>query len=218
MAHPGDVLEIPVFGARVTFLQTAEQTNGESLRVEVILPPGFSVSEHVHPNQEERHQVLHGTLRGRVGGQERDYGEGEEAVGPPEVPHAWGNPSDGEELRMVSEHRPALHMEAMLEGGFTIARDLQADKRGALEHLLRMAVLLDDIKDDFYMSWAPLQALLRLFAALAPLGRLLGYEPVYGEGRRGVPHEVVEGLAAGTVLLFLALLVPWWRRKRSRAR
>jgi len=83
MAHPGDVLEIPVFGARVTFLQTAEQTNGESLRVEVILPPGFSVSEHVHPDQEERHQVLHGTLRGRVGGQERDYGEGEEAVGPP---------------------------------------------------------------------------------------------------------------------------------------
>ena len=162
--------------------------------------------------------VARGTLRARVGGQERDYGEGEEAVGPPGVPHAWGNPSDGEALRMVSERRSALHTEAMLEGGFTIARDLQADKRGALEHLLRMAVLLDDIKDDFYMSWAPLQALLRLFAALAPLGRVLGYEPVYGEGRRGISHEVVEGLAAGTVLLFLALLVPWWRSKRSRAR
>jgi len=50
------------------------------------------------------------------------------------VPHAWGNPSDGEALRMVSERRSALHTEAMLEGGFTIACDLQADKRGALEH------------------------------------------------------------------------------------
>jgi hypothetical protein len=106
----------------------------------------------------------------------------------------------------------------MLEGGFTIARDLQADKWGALEHLLRMAVLLDDIKDDFYMSRASMQALLRLFAALGPLGRLLGYEPVYGQGRRGVTHKVVEGVALGTLLSLLFTLFLLWRRKRLRAR
>jgi len=40
MAHPGDVVEAPLFGARATFLETAEQTCGELLRVEVLLPQG----------------------------------------------------------------------------------------------------------------------------------------------------------------------------------
>ena len=218
MAHPGDVVEAPLLGARATFLETAEQTNGELLRVEVVLPPGFSVSEHLHPAQEERHKVVRGTLRARIGGQQRDYVEGETAIGPPGVAHAWSNQSDGEDLCIVSEHRPALHMEALLEGGFTIARDLQADKKDVLRHLLRMAVLLDDVKDDFYMSRASMQALLRLFAALGPLGRLLGYEPVYGQGRRGVSHKVVEGVALGTLLSLFFTLFLLWRRKRLRAR
>jgi hypothetical protein len=179
-----------------------------------VLPPGFSVSEHVHPDQEERHNVVRGTLRARVGGQERDYGEGEMAVGPPRVPHAWANPSDSEDLCIVSEHRPALHMEYMLEGGSTIARDLQADKRGVLRHLLRMAVLLDDVKEDFYMTQAPAQLLLRLFAALAPVGRLLGYEPLQNTGQRGAAPKVAGGVAAGSVLLLLVLFILWRRKIR----
>jgi len=106
----------------------------------------------------------------------------------------------------------------MLEGGFTIAHELQADKWGALGHLLRMAVLLDDIKDDFYMSRASMQALLRLFAALGPLGRLLGYEPVYSQGLRSVSHKVVEGVALGTLLSLLITVFLLWRCKRLHAR
>ena len=102
MAHPGDVVEAPLFGARATFIETTEQTNGELLRVEVVLPPGFSVSEHVHPDQEERHRVVHGTLRAHVGGQQQDYRKGEMAVGPPGVPHAWSNPIDSKDLCIVS--------------------------------------------------------------------------------------------------------------------
>ena len=212
MAQPGDVVEAPLFGAKATFLETTEQTNGELLRVEVVLPPGFSVSEHVHPDQEERHEIVRGILRARVGGQERDYGEGQMAVGPPGVPHAWSNPSDSDDLCIVSEHRPALHMEALLEGGFTIARDLQADKRCALKHLLRMAVLLDEVRDDFYMTQVPMQTLLRLFAALAPIGRLLGYEPLQSEGQQGPATKMVGSVAAGSGLLFLILCMLWWRK------
>src|SRR5262249_51578067 len=83
MAQPGEVIEHPSFGTRIKFLQTAEQTSGELLRVEVTLPPGFSMPEHVHPQQEERHEVLSGTLRARVGGKERDYNAGERVIGPP---------------------------------------------------------------------------------------------------------------------------------------
>ena len=176
MAQPGDVIEHPSLGARMTFLKTSAQTNGELLRVKVVLPPGFSMAEHVHPRQEERHQILSGTLRARVEGQERDYKAGERVVGPPEVPHAWRNLSDSEELRIVSEHRPVGHMEHMLEAGSTIARDFEADKKGALKHLLRAAVLLDEIKEDFYFTGAPQRALMAILVALAPVGRLLRYD------------------------------------------
>ena len=143
------------------------------------------MAEHVHPRQEERHQVLSGTLRARVGGQERDYKAGERVVGPPRVPHAWRNPSDQEDLHIVSEHRPASHTEHMLETGFAIAQDLEADKKGFLKHVLRAAVLLDEIKEDFYFTGAPLRALMAGLVALAPIGRLLGY----GTGYREDDHQ-----------------------------
>lgn len=215
MAHPGDVVEAPLFGARATFLETSEQTGGELLRVEVVLPPGFSVSEHVHPSQEERHTVVRGTLGAHVGGQRRDYAEGETALGPAGVPHAWSNPSDSEELCIVSEHRPALHMEALLEGGFTIARDLQADKKAAPKHLLRIAMLLDEARSDFYMSRWHAQVLLRAFAALAPIGRLLGYEPLRSEAGRGMLAKAGKGIALGSGLLLLMLFALRWRRCSS---
>jgi quercetin dioxygenase-like cupin family protein len=228
MAQPGDVIEHPSFGAQVTFLETSEQTNGDLLRVEVVLPPGFSMPEHVHPGQEERHEILSGTLRARVGGQERDYKVGQRVVGPPAVPHAWSNPSDDEELRIVSEHRPVGHMEHMLEAGSAIARDFEGDKKGALKHLLRAAVLLDEIKEDFYFTGTPMRALMSGFVALAPVGRMLGYDTNYkADGsqasavraarRRGLsPATVVGGIATATVFLFLGLLV-LRRRNRTRA-
>ena len=216
MANPGDVVEAPLFGARATFLETTEQTGGALLRVEVVLPPGFSVAEHVHPVLEERHRVVRGTLRARVGGQEAEYGVGELAVGPAGVPHAWTNPSDHEELCLVSEHRPALRMEELLEGGFTIARDLEADRWGAPKHLLRLAVLLDDVREDFRMTRVPARVILRAFAAIAPIGRLLGYEPIRSTPRRNASRKrLTASIAAGSVvaLILTALVALWWRHR-----
>ena len=98
----------------------------------------------------------------------------EQVIGPPGVPHAWRNPSDHGSLHIVSEHRPVLHMELMLEAGSAIARDFAANKRGAVKHLFRMAVLMDQINDDFYFTGFSMQGLMRLLVVLAPVGRLLG--------------------------------------------
>jgi len=176
MAQPGEVIEHPSFGTRIKFLQTAEQTSGELLRVEVTLPPGFSMPEHVHPQQEERHEVLSGTLRARVGGKERDYNAGERVIGPPGVPHAWRNPSDQAILRLVSEHRPVLHMELLLEAGSRIARDFSNNKKALPKHLLRAAVVLSEIRSDFYFTSWSLRAMMAALVALAPAGRWLGYQ------------------------------------------
>jgi quercetin dioxygenase-like cupin family protein len=114
VAKAGDVIENPITGERITFLKTTQETDGKMLRFEYVVPPRFSIPEHVHPYQGERHEVLSGTLWGRVGGQERDYTQGERVVGPAGVPHAWQNPSSEEELRFVSELRPPLVFETIL--------------------------------------------------------------------------------------------------------
>ena len=144
-----------------------------------------------------------------MGGRERgDYRQGEQAVGPSGLPHAWRNPSDREDLRRVSEHRPALHMELMLDGGSAIARELEANKASAPKQLLRAAILLDDTKDDFYFTGAPMRALMAVFVALAPVGRLLGYGgPVTGRtvNRRSRLGTKVNGACPPR---------PWWEASR----
>ncbi len=79
MASQGDVIENPLTGVRITFQQT---TGDELLPFEYVLPPRFSIPEHLHPRRDERHEALSGTLRGRVEGREQDSRKGEHAVGP----------------------------------------------------------------------------------------------------------------------------------------
>lgn len=211
MANAGDTIGNPLTGERITFLQTTRDTNGELLRFEYLIPPGFSIPEHVHPRQEERHEVLSGALTGRVGGREETFVEGQRVVGPAGVPHAWRNPSGTEALVIVSELRPALGFENLIERAFAIAGDLEADRMGAPKHLLRLSILLDGSRDDFYPTRIPMpawKAVLALNAALARAGRSLGYD----DGRTAGGRSVRSGLlAAGT----LAALVFAWRRGRA---
>jgi hypothetical protein len=136
-------------------------------------------------------------------------------VGPPGVPHAWRNPSDEEELLLASEFKPALHTEDLLELGSLITGDLKRDKIGPPKHLLRLAVLASEAKDDFYFTQRHIQASLALFGALGSVGRLLGYEASRetvgrSEGRGGLSPEVMGGVALAAALAFLVL------RRRSR--
>ncbi len=234
MAKAGDIIENPITGERITFLKTTQETNGELLRFEYGLPPAFTIPEHFHPHQEERHEVLSGTLWGRVGGQERDYAEGERVVGPTGVPHAWRNPSSEEELRIISELRPPLIFETIMETYCGLARDGKTTKQGIPKNPLQLAVLVDETRGMFYSSRAPVavqEAFLALFAMVASVGRLLGYkarypeysdpeEPPQREDRRkaAVIREMKGGVVAASALLTFGVLMLIWRRRRSSGR
>jgi quercetin dioxygenase-like cupin family protein len=232
VAKAGDVIENPITGERITFLKTTQETYGELLRFEYVLPPGFTIPEHVHPRQEERHEIISGTLRGRVGGQERDYAKGERVVGPAGVPHAWQNPSSEEELRFVSELRPPLVFETIMETTFGLARDGKTTKQGIPRNPLQLAVLVDETRGTFYSSRVPVavqEVFLELFGVVASVGRLLGYkarylkysgpeEPPQREDRRPatVSKEMKGGVVAASALLtFVVLLWIGWRSRSS---
>jgi hypothetical protein len=66
MARRGETIENALSGERMTFLETTRDTNGRFFEFEFIAPPGWTVAGHVHSRQEERTEMLSGTLDGVV--------------------------------------------------------------------------------------------------------------------------------------------------------
>ena len=68
MAYAGQIIENPVSGERITFRETAADTGGELLAIDLELrPDGHVPGMHVHPIQEERFEVTDGTMRFKLG-------------------------------------------------------------------------------------------------------------------------------------------------------
>src|SRR5215211_9080538 len=179
MTKAGDTIESPPSGARILFLKTARDTNGELLQLDDVMNGGGRVPiEHVHPYMEERFKILSGTARLSMRGQERDVGAGETVMVPAGTPHVWGNPSE-EELHVIVELRPALKMEEWFETVFGLQRDSKADPENGLPNLLQLALIAREY--EFYLARPPLFVQRVLFGLLAPIGKLLGYKARYPE-------------------------------------
>ncbi|HEX6117418.1 MAG TPA: cupin domain-containing protein, partial [Solirubrobacterales bacterium] len=105
MAEAGQELHGPE-GFRLVLVKTGAETGGELLQMEAHysgeagMPP-----EHLHPSQTERFEVLEGSMRAIVGGEERVYGPGEPFEVPSGTPHQMA--AEGP-TRMRWELRPAL--------------------------------------------------------------------------------------------------------------
>ena len=111
-----EVSDRPAAQDRVIVLKSAEETAGEFFRCEYIArevsaPP----RDHIHTHQEERLEVVEGTVRCRVAGREHVLERGSVMVIPPGTPHAVWN-DDDRGSRSISEYRPAMNAQAMFRG------------------------------------------------------------------------------------------------------
>lgn len=174
------MLEHPVTGERIVWKQVARETNGELLRGELLaMPGGHPAAAHVHPKQEERFEVLTGTLELVVDGRRRTLGPGDVGVVPPGSAHTWSNVGD-DEVRILADFQPALRTEMFFETFFGLARDGKVNSKG-LPNLLRMAVLAREYDDEMRLASPPAAVQTALFVPLAALGRALGYRGWYPE-------------------------------------
>ena len=88
--RPDNGMEIVARG-RVTIYES----RGELLRLELVRDPsGLVAAPHLHPYQEERFEVLEGTVRFRIAGVEHDAHPGEVVTVDTATPHVLGNPTD----------------------------------------------------------------------------------------------------------------------------
>jgi mannose-6-phosphate isomerase-like protein (cupin superfamily) len=112
MAHAGQEIE-GGSGFRLLFVKTAAETGGELLEMEATwagdgrLPP-----DHFHPRQDERFEVLEGTIRAIIGGSERRFEQGETFEVPAGTPHQMTGETPA---RARWEVRPALRTAEFFE-------------------------------------------------------------------------------------------------------
>jgi quercetin dioxygenase-like cupin family protein len=117
MARPGDVIEHPITGERITFLRTAKQTGGDYLRIGLaVAPHGFVQGVHFHPMQEERFLIVSGAFDFVVDGKEFRVGPGGRVVVPAGRLHSWKNGGDTEAIAVI-DLVPAFDTEECFEGG-----------------------------------------------------------------------------------------------------
>jgi mannose-6-phosphate isomerase-like protein (cupin superfamily) len=178
VARAGDVLENPATGDRLVFRRTSADTDGEVLEYEITFrPAGFATRDHVHPRQQERHEVVEGSLGIAVDGRERRLGPGDVEVVPPNTRHRVF-PLGDEPVRAVFESRPALRTEVLLETIFGLARDGKVNAKGD-PGLLQLAVIFRELHEVGYPTSPPLAVQRALLTPLAAVGRLRGYRARY---------------------------------------
>jgi quercetin dioxygenase-like cupin family protein len=189
MIRAGDSIENPVTGERLVFRQTSRETGGEAVVIETYVKPnGFVAAAHVHPSQEERFQVLRGSVGFRVGGKKVVAGPGQRLTVPAGTPHKFWNAGE-ETAHFVCEIRPALQFESLIETMFALAADGKTNRKG-MPNPLRLAVIANAHFDTVRLPFPPALVQKLGLALGAPLGKVLGYGAVYTPAAGGTPATV----------------------------
>ena len=171
MAYPGQTLRNPASGERITFRATAADTDGELLAIDLELPQGRRVPGplHIHPHQEERFEVVEGTMRFRLGRERIVAGPGEVVVVPAGVRHEFANAGDTD-ARVHVEVRPALDMERLFETAVGLAEQRRT-MFGGIPRPLDLAVFMREFEDEVQAAFPPRWIQRAVLAPLAWLGR-----------------------------------------------
>jgi mannose-6-phosphate isomerase-like protein (cupin superfamily) len=178
LIHAGGTIENPVTGERLVFLKTSRETDGELVVIEAFVKPtGFVASAHLHPHQEERFQVLRGTVGFKLDRSRMYAGPGQRITVPAGTPHKFWNAGE-DEAHFVCEVRPALQWERLIETMFGLAADGKTNRKG-MPNPLRLAVIAREHFDDVRLPFPPVWMQRMGLAMGAPIGRLLGYGATY---------------------------------------
>ena len=133
----------PVQRDYVTFLKTAEETNGERTLVEVELAPKGGVGLHFHKTYSEKFDCLDGELKVQAGKAIHTLLKGQSLTAYPNINHRFFNTSD-QMCKFLVELRPASRgFEQSLQVGYGLARDGQTNDKGFPKNRLALAWLFE---------------------------------------------------------------------------
>lgn len=123
VARAGEELVNPLTGERIVFRKTSAETDGMLLEMDAFwTPAGRRAPEHVHPEMQERWQVIAGSACFRVDGIEATAGPGGTVLAAPGVPHQAWNPGS-EPVHVRIQMRPPLDWETFVKRLFALAAE-----------------------------------------------------------------------------------------------
>ena len=173
MAHAGQSLQNPVTGEHITFLKTSAETGGEYSEIELRLAADGAVpGTHVHPYQEERFEVVAGTMKFRLGFKKIVAGPGEVVVVPAGAVHNFANAGD-DTAQVIVRMTPALKMEELFETTVALAKEGRVMKSG-MPKPLDLAVFTERFADEARAPFPPYAVVRVLFAPLRWMARRRG--------------------------------------------
>ena len=178
MAFSGQIIHNPISGERIQFLQTAQDTDGALLEFELQLTPDGKVpGAHVHPEQEERFQVLEGTMKFKLGFKTIVAGPGESVTVPAGARHKFANGGDCT-ARVRVQVEPALDMEQLLETTAELAHEGNTLRSG-MPKPLHLALFVQRFKREVRAPFPPAWMVRVLMAPLAAIARKRGHAERY---------------------------------------
>jgi mannose-6-phosphate isomerase-like protein (cupin superfamily) len=178
MACAGQILENPVSGEHIVFHKTASDTEGELLAFELWLAPdGHVPGAHVHPEQEERFEVVKGTMKFRRGLEMVFARPGDTVVVPSGVTHRFENAGEGP-AHVLVEVRPALRMEQLLETATALAREGRTNRKG-MPNPLDLALFVREFEREVRAPFVPAGLVRAIMAPLAQLATNRGLDERY---------------------------------------
>lgn len=178
MTHIGQSIQNPVSGERITFLRTAEDTDGELLEFELELAADGRVpGAHVHPRQEERFEVLEGTMKFRVGLRTIVASAGDSVVVPAGRMHKFSNHGE-QSARARVEVVPALNMEELLRTTTQLAEEGKVTRSG-MPKPLHLALFVRRFRREVRAPFPPAWIVRAVMAPLAALARARGHATRY---------------------------------------
>ncbi len=184
-------IDNPITGERVTFLATAEETNGEYVRVRNETSAGApGVVLHYHLAYTEAFEVLEGRLDMCVGTKENHLvlTEGESVFVPLNTAHRFWN-SSPEPVVFEVEIRPARNFEKAIRAQFGLVEDGKTNEKAIPKNIFELALIYE--LSESYIVGMPLFLQKGIFGALASIARWRGYDPEFSEYTK--PDGVVEG-------------------------
>jgi quercetin dioxygenase-like cupin family protein len=180
----GDVLQNPVTGETMLFVEAAADTGGEYVLIEVAVEPnGFVAAAHVHPYQTETFEILSGEITFDAGGETIVAHAGDTVVVEPGTAHRFRNTGDAV-ARFRCEIRPALQFEQLIATMFALAADGKTNRKG-MPNPLRLAVIANAHFDDVRLPFPPVWMQKLGLVMGSPLGRLVGFDATYEPAEPG---------------------------------
>jgi quercetin dioxygenase-like cupin family protein len=183
MAYAGQTIQNPVSGEKITFIQTSADTDGELLEIELELAADGAVpGAHIHPEQEERFEVIEGTMSFRMGLKKIIAGPGEVVTVPAGKVHAFKNAGD-DTAKVRVQVRPALQMEQLFETTVALAEDGRTTGKG-MPKPLDLALFVREYRREVKAPFPPAPVVRAMLAPLAWMATRKGHGERYAPATR----------------------------------